>query len=140
MKTIKLFMVTALIALCAISCGSDKKKEKKDPATIVVEQYCEAVMAQDFEKAVSFFEIPEINGQKMSTKWLVKMMKEDAKANPEKNEGVSYKVVKSEIDEEAGTATVTVELTKDGALVENMALPVKKFGDSWKIDLANSEI
>ena len=123
MKTIKLILATALVALCVCSCG----KDESTPET-VAERFVSALDDSDFEEAASLMVLPEGSSVKDMATFLEELNFAD------KFEGATFKIGKAKIDEKAGTATVKATLIKDGEADED-ELPLKKVDGKWKINM-----
>ena len=123
MKTIKLILATALVALCVCSCG----KAESTPET-VAERCFNAMADGDFKEAVSLMVLPE----DLPVDALVKDMEQDQDNN--KFKGITFKAGEAKIDEEAGTATVKMSVTKDGE-TDDIEISLKKVDGKWKVDM-----
>ncbi len=119
MKTIKLFMVTALIALCAISCGSDKKD-----VTSVVEKYHAAMAKGDFKAAVDMMVLPE----GVTAENAISMME----ASDAQEDAAASTITLGEPKVDGDSATIVMTNTKDGKS-KDVTLNLKKVDGDWKM-------
>jgi hypothetical protein len=117
-------LILALSVMTLISCGGSGSKGNSPSK--VVKNYYEAIQAEKYDKAISYFEQAE------EMQALVGKMEQTFR----EKEGVkTFQLGEEIISEDGNSATVEVITTHGDGEVEEMTFKLNKIDGEWKIDI-----
>lgn len=132
----KLFpLLVIVLALCMAGCGSS------NTPSAVAEKAVNYLKDGNYEAYAELFYHPEnatpeeVEKQKQ---FVVSLFKEKYEKSKKQNGGIkSFEILSEEVDEEAGTATVSLVLTYEDGSTDDSELTMKKDekGD-WKLNMS----
>lgn len=125
MKKILVAFVIGCMTMVMTSCSSNSPKG-------VVEQAYKCAKNHDFKGYVDFLDIPE--EKSMEKTLFVQMLEEKVAKNPSAIDIKSFEVIDEQVDEETGTAKVTIKVVDSkGEEEETKVDLVKNDKGEWKI-------
>jgi len=127
---IQLFAI--VLALCLASCGHS------NTPSALAEKAVDYLQNGDYEAYADLYYFPEnANPEevKKEKELIVNLLSEKFGKTKEKNGGIkSCEIVSEEVNEEAGTAEVSMKVTYGDGSTDDSSLPMKKDADgNWKL-------
>lgn len=121
-----------VLTLCMAGCGNSNT-----PAALA-EKAAGYLQSGDYEAYADLYYFPEnANPEEVKNKkeLVVGLLSEKFEKTKEKNGGIkSYEIVSEEVNEEAGTAEVSMKVTYGDGSTDDSNLPMKKDADgNWKL-------
>lgn len=122
MKKLMTITLVCAIAFVIAACSSGGSEPKT-----VVEDYITALQKGNYQKALDYCDYTQEEKEKLVALLEEKAKQDDGQIMPLK----SFEVIDQQIDEEAGTAVVTVSVTNDKDETNERKLSLVKHDGKW---------
>ena len=126
MKKILVMFVMACLTVVMAGCSSSNTPRG------VVEQAVKCFMKKDFKGYIDLMDIPE--DMLVDREGLEMVLEKELAKDPDDSDIKSYEIIDEEVDEEAGTAKVTVKFVNTNGKEEEEHIDlVKNYKGEWKV-------